>query len=181
MNEEQIAKAYAKSIIQLAEERKIDIADELVTFNDMIRQSNDLETLMFLDVFTIDEKKGVVSEVIEKLKLSPLLKHFVEYLLDEKRIGIFPLIFKEVIVIDDHKKGFLRGVIEGVENEIPKDIKEKLVAHLEKKLGTKAVLDYEQNKNISAGFRVTVGDLQLDASVDNQLTKLKETIITSKR
>lgn len=181
MNEQQIAKAYAKSLIELADEKNLDIADELITFNDMIRQSNDLETLMFLDVFTIEEKKSVVCEVIEKLELSQLLKHFVEYLMDEKRIGIFPLIFKEVIVIDDHKKGFLRGVIEGSETEVSDEVKAKLVAHLEGKLGTQTKLEYEQNKSISAGFRVTVGDLQLDASVDNQLTKLKETIITAKR
>ena len=181
MNEEQIAKAYAKSLIELAEEKKIDIADELISFNEMIRLSNDLETLMFLDVFTIEEKKSVVSEVIEKLNLSSLLKYFVEYLMDEKRIGIFPLIFKEVIVIDDHKKGFLRGVIEGSEADVSEEIKKKLVNHLENKTGTKTKLEYQQNENISAGFRVTVGDLQLDASVDNQLTKLKETIITSKR
>lgn len=177
MNQEKIAKAYAKSLIELSEDKKIDVADELVKLNEVINENNDLETLLFLDVFTVDEKKAVLKDVLEKINISGLLSAFINYLLEERRIGLFPLIFKEIIVIDDHKKGFLRGTIEGSGEELSNEAKEKLASYIAKESGVKAELEYKQNEKITAGYRVTVGDLQLDATVDNQLSKFKETIL----
>ncbi len=179
MKEEKIAKAYARSLVELAEAKKIDVAAELTSFNDIIRQNNNLETVMFLDVFTADEKKSVVNAVIEKMHLSALLKHFVDYLLDEKRLGLFPLIFKEVIVMDDYKKGFMRGTIEGSEEDLSPEMLSKLTKQLEKELHHRAQLEYRKSESVSAGYRITVGDLQLDASLDHQLNILKNSIINS--
>lgn len=179
MKEEKIAKAYARSLIELAEAKKIDIAEQLINFNDVIRQNNDLETLMFLDVFSADEKKSVIHAVMSKMQLDPLLQHFTDYLIDEKRLGIFPLIFKEVVVIDDHTKGFMRGTIEGSDKSISEEMLKKLTARLEEELKLRAKLEYQVNSQVSAGYRITVGDLQLDASVDHQLNILKNTIINS--
>jgi F-type H+-transporting ATPase subunit delta len=89
------------------------------------------------------------------------------------------MIFKDVIVIDDHKKGFLRGTIEGREDQISDEIKNKLKAYLQQKLGKDTVLTYTQKDSMSAGYRVTVEDLQLDASLENQLEKFKESVLNS--
>lgn len=94
-------------------------------------------------------------------------------------MGILPLIFKELVVIDDHKKGFIRGVIEGREDEASPEVTEKIVSYLSEKVGSKPVLTYKKNENLTAGYRVTVEDLQLDATIDNQLNKLKSEILNS--
>ena len=59
---------------------------------------------------------------------------------------------------------------------------EKEVAKLKKaitsKVGNKELkLDYKENKNITTGYKITVADYQLDATVDNQLQNLKQTIL----
>jgi F-type H+-transporting ATPase subunit delta len=90
-----------------------------------------------------------------------------------------PMIFKNVIVIDDHKKGFLRGTIEGSEENIPEDIKNKLKSYLQQKLGREPILEYKQSSSVSAGYKVTVEDLQLDASLENQLEKFKDSVLNS--
>ncbi len=177
MKEQTVSRAYAQSIIELCEDQKVDVADELTKLTEVINKSNDLETLLFLDVFTADEKITVLNEVISKLGLSPIVKNFLNFLIQEKRMGILPLIFKDVIVIDDHKKGFLRGVIEGREDEVSPEFKTKMISYLKEKLGTNAQLEYRKSENITAGYKVTVDDLQLDASLDNQLDKLKDSIL----
>ncbi len=101
----------------------------------------------------------------------------MNFLIDEKRIGILPLIFKEIIVIDDEKRGFIKGTIEGNTADIDEATKNKITAFIKSKLGREPHLDYVQNGNVSAGFKVTVEDLQLDASLDNQLEKFKQSII----
>jgi len=102
----------------------------------------------------------------------------VKYLIDQKRIGLFPLIFKEVIVRDDMEKGFLRGEILGSESDLSEDHKEKLLASIKKYIGDKKpILTYKQSDEVTAGYKVKIEDLQLDASLDNQLKHFKESII----
>ena len=74
MKEQIIAKAYAQSLVELSEELKLDLAAELTTLNVAINKSNDLETLLFLDVFTAEEKLSVLDVVLAKLGLSPITK-----------------------------------------------------------------------------------------------------------
>lgn len=178
MKEQIVAKAYAQSLIELAVEAKVDAAKELTELNVVINENNDLENLLFLDVFTIEEKEVVMKEVLSKLGSSPVVSSFVNFLINEKRIGIFPLIYKEVIVIDDHNKGFLRGVIEGSDSDVSAEFKAKMTAYLKDKLGIKTELTYKVNDEITAGYRVTVEDLQLDASLDNQLAKFKDSVLS---
>ncbi|MBC7713001.1 MAG: F0F1 ATP synthase subunit delta [Rhizobacter sp.] len=179
MKEQIIAKAYAQSIVELGVELKLDLVKELTTLTETINKSNDLETLLFLDVFTAEEKLSVLTDVMKKLGLSPITQNFMQFLIAEQRIGLMPMIFKNVIVIDDHNRGFLRGTIEGSEESIPADVKEKLKVYLQGKLGREPILEYKKSENVTAGYRVTVEDLQLDASLENQLENFKDSVLNS--
>ena len=179
MNEQIIARAYAKSIIELSDELKVDVAEELTNFNILINKNNNFENLLFSEVFTVDEKTDVLNEVFKKAKVSALVKNSIFFLLNEGRMGIFPLIYKEMVVLDDHRKGFLRGTIEGGDAEVSNEFRTKITAYLEKKMNKKLELNYSQSESITAGYRVTVEDLQLDASLDNQLEKFKETVLNN--
>lgn len=179
MKEQIIAKAYAQSIVELADELKLDLVGDLTKLTETINKSNDLETLLFLDVFTAEEKLSVLDQVIAKLGLSQMTSNFMHFLIQEKRIGLMPMVFKNIIVIDDHRKGFLRGVIEGSEEAIPAEVKEQLKSYLQEKLGREPILEYRKSDTVSAGYRVTVEDLQLDASLENQLEKFKDSVLNS--
>lgn len=178
MKEQAVARVYAKSLLELGDEKNVKIADELTKLTEVINKSNDLENVMFLDLFTLEEKKVVFLEVAKKLDLSQITTETVKYLIDEKRIGILPLIFKEIIVMDDERKGFMKGTIEGTEVDVDPAFKAKIESFLKKKFGREPHLDYVQNNKISAGYKVTVEDLQLDASLDNQLEQFKQSILS---
>ena len=178
MKDQSIAKVYADSFIQLGKEQNIKIAEEMTNLTETINASNELENVLFLDIFTIEEKMAVFEEIAKKLNLSPLLVSAVKYLVQEKRIGLFPLIFKEIIVRDDYEKGFLRGTIVGNANDISDEHKEKLLGALKKYIGDKKpILTYKKTDDVTAGYKVTIEDLQLDATVDNELKHFKESII----
>ena len=179
MKEQNVAKAYAKAIIELGDTAKINVADELTTITEVINSSNSLENVMFLDVFTVEEKFAVVSDILEKLGTSKVVVSFIKFLITEKRISIFPLIFKEVIVIDDHKKGFMRGTIEGSADSIDDATVAKIKEYLKGKLSVNPELTYIKNESITAGVRVTVEDYQLDASLDKQLNEFKSSILNN--
>lgn len=176
MKEKEIAKAYARSIISLGEEKNVAVADELTKLQEVINVSNDLENVLFLEVFTIEEKASVLTGVLDRLGVSGLTKNLISFLCEEKRISLLPMIYKEVIVIDDHRKGFLRGKIEGSLDSINEEDKNKLKSYIEEKLGKKTELEYVKSSHVTAGYRVTVEDLQLDATVDNQLDQFKNSV-----
>ena len=178
MSLQNISWTYAKAITQLAEEKKLDIAKDLTEFNELINKNNDLETLLFSEVFTVEERREVLNEVFKKFNISPMVSDLLLFLLNEKRIGLFPLVFKNVIVMDDDKKGFLRGTIEGPGVSIDKAQKEKIINYLKGKLNKEVDLTFVSSKKITAGYRITVEDLQLDASLENQLDKFKESLLT---
>lgn len=177
MKEQNVARAYAKALIELSDKDGVDICKEITDFNVVINENNDLENLLFLDVFTAEEKQSVVGDVLGRLKTSPLLKNFIFYMIQEKRINLFPLVSKEAIVIDDHRKGFLRGTIEGSESEMSDAVFSKIKAFVASKVGSEPSLSYKQSDKITAGYKVTVEDLMLDATVDNQLNELKNSIL----
>ena len=52
-------------------------------------------------------------------------------------------------------------------------------AYLQQKLGKEAILEYKKSETVTAGYRVTVEDLQLDASLENQLEKFKDSVLNS--
>ncbi|MFN8369996.1 MAG: F0F1 ATP synthase subunit delta [Bacteriovoracaceae bacterium] len=178
MKDRIIARAYAKSLIELGEQQKLDIVKEITDFSELISSSNQLENLLFLDVFTIDEKKAVLIDIFNKAQYSNLLKNFIFMIMDEKRLSLFPQIFKETVVIEDDRKGFLKGTIEGAETQLDPAVLEKIKKFLEEKIKRKPFLTYIQNGNISAGYKITAEDLQLDATLENQLEQLRENILS---
>jgi len=178
MKEKTVSKIYAQSLLQLGVEKKEKVVDELTLLTEMINKTNVLENVLFMDVFTLDEKKAVFAEIAKKAGFSTLVTGMVNYLIEEKRIGLLPLIVKEMIVLDDDQKGFLKGVVEGAEAHADPKIIDQMKAFLKTRLGREPNLSYVQNANISAGYRVTVEDLQMDASLDHQLDQFKNSVIS---
>lgn len=177
MKDQKIALTYARSIYDLGKGANVDLGKQMTDFTEAVNSSNDLENALFLDLFTAEEKKAVVSDLFRRAKWSDILKNVVFYLIEEKRIGLLPLIFKELTVFEDNQKGFLKGVVEGREQTIDASIQKTLIDFLEKKLGKKITPVYVANPSISAGHKVTVGDLQLDATVEHQLDIFKQNIL----
>lgn len=177
MNDQNISKSYAAALFELGKEKNIEITDEVIKLNEVIAHSSDLENVLFLDVFTPEEKWAVLSEVLNKLDCSTVLKNFLAFIITEKRIGIFPMVFKDLVVLDDEEKGFLRGTIEGFESEVNETFKNKIINFLKERVNKEVKLEYVKNEEITAGYKVTLEDLQLDASLDSQLNKLKQTVL----
>ena len=87
MKEQIIAKAYAQSIVELGVDLKLDLVSDLTKLTEVINKNNDLETVLFLDVFTAEEKLGVLNDVMKKLGLQQMTMNFMQFLVQEQRLG----------------------------------------------------------------------------------------------
>lgn len=51
-----VAKTYAQAVVQIAKEQNCPIFDEVAGFIGLLNRSSDLESILFLNVFTHEEK-----------------------------------------------------------------------------------------------------------------------------
>ena len=179
MKRENSSKIYAQALLALAKDQKIDLATELTKVQELINSNNHLEQLLFLDTFTVEEEGVVLMELLQKLSLPKTVVNFFNFLLNEKRLSLFPQIYLELMVLDDDEKGLIRGVVEGRESQVDPKVVRQMKDYLKKELGKNIELSFQQNHQITAGYRITVGDLQLDTSLDSQLDELRESILTN--
>jgi len=172
-----VAKAYANAIYDLGKDQGVDIVGDLTKLQEAINTNNNLENVLYLEVFTEEEKKAVIADVLTKLGVNNLVKNLIQYLTNEKRMNIFPSVYKELIVRDDHEKGFLKGNIEGNEATLSAETRKTLEDFVQKVLNKKVQLKYEMRADVAAGYKITVEDLQLDATIENQLKRFEETVL----
>ncbi len=177
MKEQVIAKTYAQAIRSISKDEAFDAVNELVKFNNAVNISSELEQVLFLEAFSEEEKIGVLEDITNKLGIHKTVQNFMKYLINEKRMNLINMIYKEVVIMDDDEKGFLKGSIQGSSESIDDETKKRIIEHLEKKLNKKVNLSYEKNEKITAGYRVSAGDYLMDASLDNQFDEFKKTIM----
>jgi F-type H+-transporting ATPase subunit delta len=177
MNNSQVSKSYAKAISEIAADSNVNFADEITKFSELISSSNELESLLFLDVFTADERVSILDELFAKSSFSPILINFVKFLILEKRFNLFNTIFKEIVIMEDLKLGFISGIVEGSDENPDNELLGQIKSYLEEKLSLKTKINYKLNKEITAGYKATIGDLQIDATIENQLKKFKQEIL----
>lgn len=174
MKNKLVAQVYATTFLGVDKDQKM--IEELEKFMQVLNSSNDLENVFFLEVFKREEKSAVFKGISEKMGFSSLFNNFISYLIDEKRINLVPIIYKEVIIAGEASKGVIKGTIEGKNDAVDQGILDKIKSFVETKIGQKTTLSYQQNKNVSAGFKITVGDYMLDATLDNQLDQFKRQV-----
>ncbi len=175
MNKKQlISKVYAKALYQL--DRDENIIKSFTSFQELINSNGKLEALLFLDIFSIFEKQKVLEDILNMFKISSTLKTFILFLNKERRLGILPLIYKEIIEMDDRKKGFIVGTVESPTGTISDKLQKGILEYL--KSDTKKIkINNVKNKSMIAGCKITVDGLQLDASLKKQLDNFKKQIL----
>lgn len=180
MKKEQAAQSYAYSLIELGESTKVKIDKDFDRFNQYLGESDELHSLLFLPIFTIEEKNDVLKDIFKKASLSPLFQHFIFFLIGEKRFHLIPLIYREVKTILGKKSGHIKGIIESSHKDLDSEVGKLFKKYIKSKINLDVDFEHKTNPSVSAGYRVTVEDLQLDTTLDYQLDMLKDSIVGDK-
>lgn len=176
MKQQVVAKVYAKALCSLAQNESWDIVNEFGKIIEVINKSNDLEKVLFFDAFKASDKKAVLEVILDKITTPKTLKAFNLFLIEENRMSLLPSIYKEAVVLDDERKGFIKGTIEGKTESIDPKVEEQIKNYLFSKIGIKPEFSYTANDKLLGGLVVKVGDWQLDATIDNQLNEMKKNL-----
>ena len=125
-------------------------------------------------VVGVEEKKGVLGALLEKLGADQTMRNFCFLLADKERLASLRQIAGWYGILLDEANGVLRGrVITAV--KLSKAKREQLRAELAKKSGGDIELAFSVDPEILGGMVLAVGDKVLDSSLRAQLGILRET------
>ncbi len=181
MNDSRIASRYARALYALAGARdtvgpvKADL-DQLAAIS---VQSDEFRMLLVSPVLKGSQKSEIFRTLFSG-RVEELTMRFLQLLVDHKREIYLPAICRMFMKFYKADLGVLEAKVESAQ-VFDAELLESLRTRLEKSTHSKIDLTTTINEELIGGFRLTVEDQQLDASVLTQLKKIKTELRESKK
>ena len=178
MTDTVVARRYASALFSLGRREGGDALSRhgacLAALGEMVAEEPKLGAVLKSPVIGVEEKKGVLGALLDKLGADKTMRNFCFLLADKERLGSLVQIADWYGILLDDANGVLRGkVITAV--KLSKEKQEKLRAELAKKSGGDIELAFSVDPEILGGMVLAVGDKVLDSSLRAQLGILRET------
>jgi len=172
-----IAKRYATALLSVARgsENLESVQRDLACITQTITGFPKLQEAFDSPVIEPSKKKALFAKLQEKLKLDSAVVNLIRILIDQNRMPILPILATLYRDMTDQALGQVRVQVR-VAAPLGSD-EEKLQKILEKSLGKKVLLESQVDPSILGGLKVQVQDQVFDATLKNDLEKIKEAII----
>jgi F-type H+-transporting ATPase subunit delta len=172
-----VARRYANAIFALSKKEGDEALSTrgtcLTALGEMITSAPQFDLMLKSPVITVDEKKAILGNLLDKLKADKTLRNFCFLLADKERLACLGEIAAWYSKLLDDAKGIIRGeCITAV--RLAADKKKKLIKDLQGKTKADIELTFAVDKNILGGMVLKMGDRVLDASLRAQLAILRE-------
>ena len=175
---EEIARVYADALFEAAKDsNKLDALQEQVgQFADALEESKEMQTFFFSPYFSSAEKSEGISKVLSGAE--PELINFLELLVEKHRM---PVVFRirrrfDALCAEENKE-LAVTVTSAV--ELDEGTVDEIGDAIAKQTGRKVELESKVDDSILGGLVLRVGNMVLDASVRNQLEKLRKNVATA--
>jgi F-type H+-transporting ATPase subunit delta len=173
--------AYARALLELAEERKLSlqaVGQELGDVNTIVAK-NESVRLYFADPGIGTDERSRVIEHAFKGKISPLVYDFLGLLNHKGRLTVLKEIVDAYGELLDEKLGKVEVDLIVAQKLTPDQI-EQARKQLSHALMRDAVVHTYVDESIIGGAVVRVGDTLMDASVKTQLQLLKQKLLAAR-
>ncbi len=172
-----VSRRYAKALMLIGEEygQADQYCRELDTVVELFEGSSDLEMAVANPLFDKNDRRNVLTAVLEKTDLSRIVQSFVTLLFDKGRIGFLREICEFYKQLADELKGVVHATLVSA-TQLSTDATEKIRQGIAKRTGKDIILDVEQDPALIGGIVTRIGDLVLDGSVKTQLFNMRESL-----
>jgi len=163
---------YAKAVLSLASDQNTtDIVNvDMKLIANTIAESKDLSDMLKSPVVSSTIKKSVLLEVFKQSNKTIL--NLIDTLISNNRIDILGDVAVKYNQLFDQSKGIeLATVTTAV--ALTTDLEKKVLAKAKELTGKEVEVENIIDESIIGGFILRVGDIQYNASIANQLGKLK--------
>jgi F-type H+-transporting ATPase subunit delta len=176
MNLSHIAATYAKALFEVALEQNSleEVHNDMRLIDDLCHANRDFKLMIKSPVITTDKKTKIIHAVFDK-KLSDLTLTYLIIILRKNREAIIPDIADDFTDLYKDYKGILTTYLKTT-SAISDEIREEIVTILKRQTGKEIDLIEETNAEMIGGFILRWKDQQYDASILNQINKLKKEV-----
>lgn len=167
---------YAKAVLSLASDEKTSevVNSEMKLIATTISQNKELSDVLKSPVVNSSIKKSVLLEVFNNSSKSVL--NLIDTLISNNRIDILNDVAQKYNQLFDASRGIeLATVTTAV--ALTEDLKKKVLAKAKELTGKDIEVENVIDESIIGGFILRIGDIQYNASITNQLNKLKKEFI----
>jgi len=177
MKGSKVASRYAQALLDLAIERQSleKVNADMVELAEICTESKDLINMLKSPVIDGNTKWKVLDKIFAG-KLDELSIKFVQLITKKSRENLLPEIaqsFTQLYKI--HSR--ITDVYITSAAPLEKAVKEQIVQKIKVKLGGEVVVTENIDEQLIGGFVVKFNDKQLDASIANQLSNLKNLLL----
>ena len=160
-------------MFNLLDASKVESArDGLLEISQLLHHSTDFKHVLASPVFSLEEKQGVLSKLIQKVESPAILTEFFGQLFKKNRIGFLPEIAEAFEEIVEERRN-----IQHVWVSSARDISEKEKNEIQTQLGSQLKQDvkvsFETNSNLIAGMEIRIGSRVFDNSVRGKLINMR--------
>ena len=171
------ASRYSLALYELAEENKYvqKIEDQSSALIKLLDESEGFRLMVKNPTSKKEDQINVINKISEHYNFNILLKKFLCFLIEKRRLFFLKNILRNFVDICSQKRGEVKAKLVAAkqlnENEVNK-IKDELSKDF-----TKIKLDYKYDPNLIAGLIIQVGSIMVDTSVKTKLKKLEKSMI----
>ncbi|MGV3559441.1 ATP synthase F1 subunit delta [Larkinella arboricola] len=173
MAESTVAFRYAKSLIDLAQEKEKveEVYKDMAFFRDVVRQNRDLMLALKSPVVRHDRKMAVLRAIFES-RVNPLSFTIFNIITKKNREGIMDVIADEFIRQYNELKGIQKvQVITTV--PLTDELRTEFINVVAKATGKQIELEEKIDPKLIGGYILRIGDRQIDASIRSRLAELR--------
>ncbi|GAA4268706.1 ATP synthase F1 subunit delta [Hyunsoonleella aestuarii] len=163
---------YAKAVLSLASDRKSADAvnKDMKSISKAIAKNEELSEMLQSPVIPSSTKKAILLDVFKKSNKTTL--SLIDTLICNNRIDILSEVASKYSQLFDQSKGIeLATVTTAV--ALTEALEKKVLAKAKELTGKNIEIENIIDESILGGFILRVGDVQYNASITNQLSKLK--------
>ncbi|MBI4358188.1 MAG: ATP synthase F1 subunit delta [Candidatus Omnitrophica bacterium] len=176
----EVADRYARSILELAEEKNLvdSLFQELSAVRQAMETRPELLNLLRSPLISRVEKRSLIEGVLGP-KTSRVAQDSLNVLVDKNRIELFPFIVDRLHVSINEKKGVQEATVISA-RELHPSILQLIQKALEESIRKKVFIQTDTDSNLLGGLQIRMGNHMIDGTVRAKLDRLQSQLRTAK-
>ena len=172
------ASRYSLALYELAEENKHvqEIEEQSFALIKLIKESRDFESIIKNPTNKKEDQINVIKKISQIYNFDTLLKNFLCFLIEKRRLFFLRNILKNFVDICSQKRGEVKARLVAAK-QLSNDEVNKIKDELSKVFTNKLKLDYKCDPSLIGGLIIQVGSAMIDTSIKNKLKQIENKMI----
>ena len=175
MSVQTVARRYASALadVVLKNSEAVEVQEELLTWARMFQANPVLPEIFRNPTIALDQKRAVLSKLIDRSNPRPTTANFLKVLLQNQRLTELSEINQKFAELLDVRAGMVAATVTTA-RVVPENAQQKLHAKLLSVTGKKVRINFATDPELIGGLVTRIGSTVYDGSVRNHLQLIKE-------